>query len=225
MTTLLAFFIVLCSLADDQTGANLYRGTGSFVRALDSAGLQVPVENATSSNAIVRDDTAPFYLPEDTKGLEASQRATGPDDESNQLRIIERNTEVYKRFLNELGRFSSIDQLPEISGEIVIDVMSRYPRKPPYLRGEYKRAFLRVAPLLRRESHRVEFVVWSKMPSPTAWQTASETAEQFYTEMLKLTGDKEGQSQRLIVVAKTWPFSDVKRPYASLIVQKVAADE
>ena len=32
MTALLAFFIVLNSLATEQTGANLYSGTGSFVQ-------------------------------------------------------------------------------------------------------------------------------------------------------------------------------------------------
>jgi flagellar motor protein MotB len=34
MTAQLAFFIVLNSLAQDQTGANLHAGTGSFVRSL-----------------------------------------------------------------------------------------------------------------------------------------------------------------------------------------------
>ena len=32
MTTLLAFFIVLCSMAEDQTGANLYSGNGLVPR-------------------------------------------------------------------------------------------------------------------------------------------------------------------------------------------------
>ena len=39
MTALLAFFIVLNSLAKEQTGANMYSGTGSFVSAFSNSGL------------------------------------------------------------------------------------------------------------------------------------------------------------------------------------------
>ena len=39
MTTLLAFFIVLNSLAAEQTGANLHSGTGSFIQTTRSMGL------------------------------------------------------------------------------------------------------------------------------------------------------------------------------------------
>ncbi|MEZ6064742.1 MAG: flagellar motor protein MotB [Planctomycetaceae bacterium] len=39
MTALLAFFIVLNSLAEEQTGAKLHRGTGSFVQALNNMGM------------------------------------------------------------------------------------------------------------------------------------------------------------------------------------------
>ena len=39
MTALLAFFIVLNSLAEDQTGANLHSGTGSFAVAISGYGV------------------------------------------------------------------------------------------------------------------------------------------------------------------------------------------
>ena len=39
MTALLAFFIVINSLAQEQTGANLYSGTGSFVSAIGAIGF------------------------------------------------------------------------------------------------------------------------------------------------------------------------------------------
>ncbi len=38
-TILLAMFIVLSTLGKDQSGVNLYNGTGSFRKALDSFGL------------------------------------------------------------------------------------------------------------------------------------------------------------------------------------------
>ena len=39
MTALLAFFIVMNSLAEEQTGAKLYSGTGSFIRAVRTMGM------------------------------------------------------------------------------------------------------------------------------------------------------------------------------------------
>ncbi|MCP4857370.1 MAG: hypothetical protein GY903_23045, partial [Fuerstiella sp.] len=35
MTALLAFFIILNTLAEEQTGANLHAGTGSFMESVD----------------------------------------------------------------------------------------------------------------------------------------------------------------------------------------------
>jgi hypothetical protein len=39
MTALLAFFIILNTLAEEQTGANLHAGTGSFMDTVDKFGL------------------------------------------------------------------------------------------------------------------------------------------------------------------------------------------
>lgn len=59
MTTLLAFFIILCSMADDQSGANLYSGTGSFVNAFDGAGGAGKFSTATSNRAVELDHASP----------------------------------------------------------------------------------------------------------------------------------------------------------------------
>ena len=62
MTTLLAFFIVLNSLADEQTGANLHAGTGSFIQALESGGLGGGTM-AKSRRAFQQGEAAPKFIP------------------------------------------------------------------------------------------------------------------------------------------------------------------
>ena len=59
MTTLLAFFLVLCSMAENQTGMNLYVGTGSFISSLESGGLSGVFPGDKSSRAIWHSATSP----------------------------------------------------------------------------------------------------------------------------------------------------------------------
>ena len=223
MTTLLAFFIVLCSLAEDQSGANLYRGTGSFVRSLEGGGLPGPFSSNTSANAIVRDASSPLYLAENLDGPESENNATGPDDGDNGMRVLDRDKEVFQRYLNELEQLTKIDSLPEVEGEIVFDIFSRYNREPPLLTKRYKEAIAKVLPLLRRDTHRVEVIVWANMPSPVSWKKATAAATQLHKEILALSRLTDEQSGRLVAVGKAWKFSDVKRPIISIIVRKVSA--
>src|SRR5581483_8996155 len=58
-TILLAMFIVLSTLGKDQTGVNLYNGTGSFRKALDSFGL--PGFFSSSSMPIQLSYPSPHY--------------------------------------------------------------------------------------------------------------------------------------------------------------------
>lgn len=224
MTTLLAFFIVLCSLAEDQTGANLYRGTGSFVKALDGAGLPGPFPSDTSSNAIVRDASSPLYLAENLDSNNEESNPTGPDDDDNGMRVLDRDEEVYQRYLNELERLTKVDKLPEVQGEIVFDIMNRYNLKPPLLSEEYRKAIAKVLPLLRRNTHRVELIVWATMPSPTAWKKASDTASQLSDEIAALSNLNDEHFARFTAVGKTWPFKDARRPYVSIVVRKVSTE-
>ncbi len=223
MTTLLAFFIVLCSLAEDQSGANLYSGTGSFVRAIEGGGVPGPFSSRGSSNAIVRDTSSPLYLAENLDGDESESNATGPDDGDNGMRVIDRNKDIYQRYLNELEQLTKIDSLPEVEGEIVFDIFNRYNREPPLLNDAYKKAIAKVLPLLRRKTHRVEVIVWAQMPSPKVLKKATRAATTMHREILALSRLSDEQSGRLIAVGKAWKFKDVKRPIVSIVVRKVAA--
>ena len=61
MTALLAFFIVLNSLAKEQTGANMHSGTGSFVNAFSSTGLPGHLSGSRSSDVIQQEAQKPIY--------------------------------------------------------------------------------------------------------------------------------------------------------------------
>ena len=64
MTALLAFFIVLNSLAEEQSGANLHAGTGSFMKTVDKFGLAGKVNSDLSAQAFQQDAIAPKYSTE-----------------------------------------------------------------------------------------------------------------------------------------------------------------
>ena len=221
MTTLLAFFIVLCSLAEEQTGANLYRGTGSFVAAMQGQGLPGPFSSPTTANAIERHDTSPLYVAPDPDNNPPAANPTGPDENDNGLRSIDREAEVFQRFLNELEQLSKVEQMPETKGEVVFDFFNPLPKEGPLLTKAYQQAFLRVLPILRRPTYRVDVVVWATTPNPTAWLRAANQATAITEELTALAGLTAEQRSRLNTIGKPWRYSDVKRPVLSIIVRRI----
>ena len=221
MTTLLAFFIVLCSLAEEQTGANLYRGTGSFVNAMRGEGLPGPFGSKTTNNAIPRHETNPLYIAADLDNNPPDANPSGPDKNDNGLRSIDRETEVFQRFLNELEQLSEVENMPETKGEVVFDFFNRLPKDAPLLTKAYKKAFLRVLPTLRRPAYRVDVIVWATTPNPTAWQRAVNQATSITEELTAMANLTAEQRSRLNSIGKPWRYSDVKRPVLSIIVRRL----
>lgn len=220
MTTLLAFFIILCSLAEEQTGANLHTGTGSFVKTLTTAGLPGDFSGEGTSIPVKKDFTSPLYLAPDLDDNPPAKDPTGPDEE-NDLRVIDRESEEYQRFLNELDRLSNIENLPEVEGEVEFDLFNKISDKPPYLSDAYKTALQRVLPVLRKNTHQVEIVVWATTPSPSAWTRAAKQASGLMNEMASASKLKPEQRRRISAVGQPWLFSNIKRPVASIIVRKI----
>ncbi len=221
MTTLLAFFIVLCSLAEDQTGANLHNGTGSFVRALDGLGLPGAFSGETTSKAVQLQATSPLYLVP-APDQETDQNASGPDDNDNGMRVIDREKEEYQRFLNEMDRMFQVDPLPETNGEATFDFFKKLNPQPPYLPDSYNSILAQVVPLTRRKTHRVEFIVWATTPSRSAWQRAAEEAGQIAKDIATSARLTPEQRDRLQAIGKPWMYTDIKRPVISIVVRKVS---
>ena len=131
MTTLLAFFIVLCTLAEDQTGMNMYRGTGSFVQAIEGFGVSGAFSRNDSDRTFQLQANSPLYLAADPEESDPEPSATGPDAEDNGLRSIDREQDEFKRFLNEMERSSEITAEPSTEGEVTFDFFARLKHQRP----------------------------------------------------------------------------------------------
>lgn len=219
MTTLLAFFIILCSMADDQSGANLYSGTGSFVNAFDGAGGAGKFSTATSNRAVDLEHASPRY-PVPGEDGESGNPATGPDDD-NGLRSIDREKEEMQRFLNEIERLADVDKEAETVGEVTFDFFKRLNEEAPVIPPTYNSMLAQVVPVLRANTHRVEVIVWAKNPGPFAVRIATNQSSAVATELVERVGLNDEQQSRLRAVGKPWRFSDHKRPILSVVIRKV----
>lgn len=219
MTTLLAFFIVLCSLADDQTGANLYNGTGSFVNAMGGSGTSGSLSGDHGARSVQLQAAGPKY-PVPTDGEQEDDGKKGPD-EDNSLRSIDREKEELQRFLNEMSRLSKVDREPNSEGEVVFDLFERLNRKPPLFTATYNSILSQVIPLLRQPAYRTEIIVWAKNPGPFAIRAAFEQSASMRHELTEMSGLSQQQQGRLSAVARPWAYPDAQRPVVSIVMRKL----
>jgi len=223
MTALLAFFIVLNSLAKEQTGAKLYAGTGSFIRAMESMGMPGLFSKNVSAQIVQMDSTAPHYVVADPNQGEPELNPTGPDDERDFSRIVDREEEQFHRFLLELRRFNELQPLPEMRGEIAFDILGSLPSDGPMMPSELREALNGIGPYLRRQNYEVEITVWATTPSQTAWTRAVEQSQTLRQETQRYLGLNDDQMGQIRGVGRTWISSDIKRPAVSLTVRCVDA--
>lgn len=219
MTTLLAFFIVLNSLADEQTGANLHAGTGSFMRAVKGMGLAGSFGGKGTSRAVNFQGGSPLYITED-EDPQASNQSLGPDENANKLRVLDREADQLERLLEDLDRrFASTERI-ETSAEVVIDLFQPLSREGPLLSGAYRQAVLQVASRAIDPDFRVEFTVWATTPNPTAVRRAARQAAQIQQEFYSLLRLGPEHQRRVTATARTWFDSKAKRPIVSLTIRK-----
>ncbi|MFK7820277.1 MAG: flagellar motor protein MotB [Planctomycetaceae bacterium] len=207
MTALLAFFIVLNSLAKEQTGANLHAGTGSFVSAVSSLGLPGNLSTEHSRKAVQFEEPSPYYMDTAREG-----------EEDNSLRILDREKEEFQRLLNELERFYEVDSLPSTRASVVFDVFQKLKPGDKPLSTNSRRMLNRTRPMLSRPNYEIEVVVWATTPSKSAWLRAFNSAKKIvkqYSREVRLSADMK---KRLRPVARAWLFSDEKRPVMSVVV-------
>ncbi len=219
MTALLAFFIVLNSLADEQTGADLYAGTGSFVQAVKSFGLSGLFKDR-SRQAVQQQEASPLYLAEDPENRDHQARPSGPDPEDNGIRVIDREMEQFTRFMNELEHLSAVTSEAKTQGQVVFDFFNRLNTDSPHLSKAYRAAISQMLPLLRQDQYRVEIVVWATTPSNSAWARATRLSASVRREIVETAKLGVRERKRIIALGKPWLFSDVKRPVLTIVVQK-----
>ncbi len=222
MTTLLAFFIVLNSLAEEQTGANLYAGTGSFMSAVNSFGLGGVMRDDLTSRAVSHDASNPKFMSESPDDSAAVAHGVGPDDEDDAMRIIDREAEQYERFINEMARISEVDVAPNITGQSTFDFFEPLSHRPPFILRQYMNVLSKAIPYLRRPGYRVELIVWATTPAESAWRRAIAQAGEVSREIGAAARLNDEQMARLQAYGSTWIHSEEQRPALSIVVRRVA---
>ncbi len=222
MTALLAFFIVLNSLAEEQTGANLHAGTGSFIDALESFGLPGTFKSDSSSRSFQLSEPSPLYIVPDPEGRDTDPNPTGPDDDGDQTRVIDREAEDYQRFLNELGRMSTIEPVASVTGDVAFDCFENLRNDEEPLPRSLWEAAVNLRHIYSQEGYEIELTVWATTPSESAWTRASEQADELRDTLvtrLHLTAEAREKFQ---AVSRPWIYSNLERPTVSLSVRRIS---
>ncbi len=226
MTALLAFFIVLNSFAKDQTGANMHSGTGSFVNAVSSIGLPGTAPGNRSHQVVEKKAPAPLYaIREDGEDTSHPDRL-GPDTEVDDQRIIDRQTDNFKRFLTEINRQFEVKEEQPTRSQVVFDSFEKLARQdkqptPPLLENAIQIAADSIGQL-RREEFELEIVVWASMPSRIAMNNAMETAVAIQKQIDSSFNLSDSQRVRISTSAKPWLFVDATRPKISFVLSRMA---
>lgn len=219
MTALLAFFIVLNSLAEEQTGANLHSGTGSFVRSLDSFGVPGIFSSNLSAQAFQLEAPAPLYIVGADELDDSPSKSTGFEEDDDRQRIVDREQEDFQRFLHEIDRWHDVSPEQPIDGEVAFDLFARLAaddKAPPELLSAARQA----AQTLRQDGYEAELVVWATTPSISAWTRAIEQAHRLEQELaayLRLDEMKD----KLSSSGRPWSSGTAKRPTVSLILRRL----
>ena len=220
MTALLAFFIVLNSLAVEQTGARMYAGTGSFRNAVGIEGTAGLFEDGTSSFAVQMKAPGPIYIVADDSD-ESDHQATGPDEDGDVEMIKNREDDEFHRFLLEMERLCDAGAEQSISGEVAFDQITRLRQNEQVLNQSTREQLVNFLPNLRRKNYELEIRVWATSPAPSAWSRAARQAGQVRTEVQALLRLEEKMMDRVITSASPWHSSTLKRPAVSFIIRRL----
>lgn len=220
MTALLAFFIVINSLAQEQTGANLYAGTGSFVSAVKSIGFSGTAPTSRSQYVAKKTAPVPLYaLAENLDKNPDQEGKIGPDDENDEQRKIDREKESFQRFLNEIDRVFQLSRKSSVADQVVFDSFESFKQKGDTILSDHAiQLFAEIAPTLRNDEKYVEVIVWASMPSPIIIEKTLRQSKQILNELTSKFNIEQSNSGRFRLVVKPWLFSDAKRPVISFVV-------
>jgi len=210
MTALLAFFIVLNSMAEEQSGANLHSGTGSFSAAGASAGSPGKFHKDRSDKIFQSAASSPNNLVGDPTDKTEPGKGVGPDDDDDGQRIIDRQKDNFQRFLNEAGRLSELTAAPSIEGEMHIDVLGNLPKDGPLMNDAISEVIKGVARMFRQPDREVELTVWCTHPLAVPWARAARQANQLRDETIQLLQLSPEQQEMLTAVARPWPWNSTK---------------
>lgn len=220
MTALLAFFIVLNSLAREQTGANLYAGTGSFANAFAKSGTPGHLNTNRSRDMIRQKEQKPIYAL--AENLDENEGKIGPDSEGNQERIIDREKEQFQKFLTEIERELGLKTHQPIQDQVVFDSFAAWDGETGGISKHAIHILSDLIPKLRQPDVNLEVIIWASMPSKTILEKQLLKSAQIQTQVESMFWLKATEKVRIKYRVKPWLFSDAKRPVLSVVFSKVA---
>lgn len=220
MTALLAFFIVLNSLAKEQTGANMYSGTGSFAKAFAGSGVPGGLDTNRSSETIKRKDPKPVYALPDSQRQD--EEGAGPDESISKDRVIQREHEDFQRFLQKMSEQLNLETLPEITDQIACDSFHPIFTKDDKLSPPTLQLLSESIAKIRQPNVRLEVIVWAKVPSKENLDMQLEETRKLRQQVEKVFWLKPDQKSRIVYRAKPWLFADAKRPRITVIYSKTS---
>ncbi len=219
MTAMLAFFIVLNTLAKEQTGANLHAGTGSFVTAINSMGLPGLFAGDTSKRVHQMQDASPKYVVNDSD--QTSEGAgEGPDEEDNQLRVLDRDAENMQRVIVELEQQFDVQLTSLETSSVAFDLFEKLGTGDEILPDSARKVLIQSIGTMSRPAYRMEVNVWSPTPSASALKRSTESAFLIRQAIRREFPLLTRRDDAIRATANLWPHSDERRPVMSITLIK-----
>ncbi|NND98565.1 MAG: hypothetical protein HKN47_14690 [Pirellulaceae bacterium] len=218
MTALLAFFIVLNSLAKEQTGANMYSGTGSFVNAFSSSGMPGGLPGKRSRDAIQQNAQKPVYAL--AKNMDTSQGKIGPDDTTKQDRIKDRDKEQFQKFLDDIEKSMGLRDHQPLTDQTVLDSFERWDRDTGAMSTHAVQLMSEAIAKLRNPDTNIEVIIWANMPSQKNLEQQLKKSISFRAQVEQMFWLKPTDKARIRYRVKPWLFADAKRPIVSVVLSK-----
>ncbi|OYP32298.1 flagellar motor protein MotB [Rhodopirellula sp. MGV] len=223
MTALLAFFIVLNSLAKEQTGANMYAGTGSFVNAFTTSGKPGRLGGDRSADVIQGEANKPLYALAENLDKNEKQENVGPDENNNNERVVDRDREQFQKFLNDLEEKIDLKTLPQIEGQVVFDSFQPADPKTGKLSLHATQLISEAIAKMRDEKMVMEIVLWADMPKASSLKRTLDKSAAMRKEIESTFWMDQSTRSRIKYRVKPWLFADAKRPYLSVILGRQAS--
>ena len=210
MTALLAFFIVLNSLAKEQTGANMYAGTGSFVSAFSSSGSPGDFTGNRSREVIQQNVQKPVYALAENR--DQNEQHVGPDDTDENQRIVDRDQEQFQKFLTEIEqKFGLQNHLP-IKNQTVFDSFEPWDRSTGSMSMHAVQLLSESVANLRQQDVSIEVIIWATMPSKGDLQRQLTKSVDLRSQVERMFWLKPNEKARIRYRVKPWLFADARRP-------------
>jgi hypothetical protein len=218
MTALLAFFIVLNSLAEEQTGANMHSGTGSFVNAFSSSGQPGHVFGSRSSDVIQQKSQKPIYAL--AKNMDKSDKNIGPDEVDKVKSVLDHEKEQFQKFLSELDNQLDLNSLAPIEDQVAFDSFEGPDPTTGKMSLHAVQLLSEAVTKLRQPDVTLEIVLWADMPSASSVKRKLDKSVELRKEVERTFWMQADQKKRIRYRVKPWLFADAKRPYMSVILGK-----